>query len=91
MYVMTWRALSIRYVFEQFKSLVPCVKWHPMTWRALSISPYPVLGFHTMTVLSLDAEARRVPSGLHVHTHTMSSCPCSVATSRHELASHTRT
>ena len=23
----------------------------------------------------------RVPSGLHVHTHTMSSCPASVATS----------
>jgi hypothetical protein len=35
-------------------------------------SSAPVSGFHTMTVLSLDAEASRALSGLHAHIHTMS-------------------
>ena len=26
-----------------FKTLVPRVEWHPMTWRALCISPYHAL------------------------------------------------
>ena len=44
----------------------------------------------TRTVLSADAEASR-PSGLQAHEYTVPSCPSSLATSRPELTSHTRT
>jgi len=43
------------------------------------------------TVRSSDVEASRVPSGLHAHESTLSSCPDKLTTSRPEATSHTRT
>ena len=66
------------------------------TPRTLSVWPFsrrtsaPVLASHTRAVLSSDAVASLLPSGLHATTDTQPVWPCSRRTSAPVLASHTR-